>query len=81
MVRLERERTGAASLFSIGRDEFELHLQVVDRAGHLKAHGHLSRYHFGHPSGKTMQSRIEYCVKVDPDFLRDVTLSVNALGT
>src|SRR5829696_5380520 len=35
MGRLERERNGRASLLSMSPDEFEFHLQVVDRAGHL----------------------------------------------
>ncbi len=80
MKRLERERNGQASLLSMSPDEFELHLQVVDRAGHVAAHGCLSRYHFGHPSGKTTRSRIEYHMPVDPSLLRELVLSLEALG-
>jgi hypothetical protein len=78
--RLERERNGKASLLSLSPDEFELHLQVVDRAGHLAAHGCLSRYHFGHPSGKTPRSRIEYHLAVDPGLLRELVLSLEGFG-
>ena len=80
MRRLERERNGQASLVSMSPEEFELHLQVVDRAGHLAAHGCLSRYNFGHPSGKTARSRIEYHVAVDPSMLRELVLSFEASG-
>ena len=80
MRRLERERSGRASLVSITPDEFELHLEVVDRAGHLAAHGCLSRYHFGHPSGNATRSRIEYHFPVDPGLLRELVLSLEALG-
>jgi hypothetical protein len=80
MQRLERERTGQASLMSMSPGEFELHLQVIDRAGHLVAHGCLSRYHFGHPSGKESRSRIEYHMPVDPSLLREFVLSLERLG-
>lgn len=80
MTRLERDRSGQASLASMSPDEFELHLQVVDCAGHLAAHGCLSRYHFGHPSGKATRSRIEYHMPVDPSVLRELVLSLEALG-
>jgi hypothetical protein len=79
-MRLERERNGQASLHSMSPDEFELHLRVVDRAGHLAAHGCLSRYHFGHPSGKATRSRIEYHMAVDPSILREVVLSFEAVS-
>jgi hypothetical protein len=78
--RLERERAGQATLPSISPDEFALHLQVIDRAGHLAAHGYLSRYHFGHPSGTATRSRIEYHTAVDPGLLRELLLSFEALG-
>ena len=80
MRRLERQRSGKASLMSISPGEFELHLQVVDSAGHLAAHGYLSRYHLGHPSGKGARSRIEYHVSVDPSLLRELVLSLEDLG-
>jgi hypothetical protein len=80
MRRLERDRSGQASLVSMSPEEFELNLQVVDRAGHLAAHGCLSRYHFGHPSGKATRSRIEYHTPVDPSLLRELVLSLEALG-
>lgn len=80
MRRLERERVGQASLLSMSPEEFELHLEVVDRAGHVAAHGCLSQYHFGHPSGKTTRSRIEYHTAVDPSLLRELVLSLEALG-
>jgi hypothetical protein len=80
MRRIQREGNGQASLLSMSPEEFELHLQVVDRAGHLVAHGCLSRYHFGHPSGKATRSRIEYHVAVDPSKLRELLLSLEDLG-
>jgi hypothetical protein len=80
MRRLERDRSGQASLRSMSPDEFELQLQVVDRAGHLAAHGCLSRYHFGHPSGKSIRSRIEYHMPVDPSLLRELVLSLEGLS-
>ena len=80
MRRLERDRSGQASLASMSPEEFELHLQVVDHAGHLAAHGCLSRYHFGHPSRKSTRSRIEYHVPVDPSLLRELVLSLERLG-
>lgn len=80
MRRLERDRSGQASLLSMSPEEFELHLEVVDRAGHLAVHGCLSRYHFGHPSGKTTRSRIEYHMPVDPSLLRELVLSLEGLG-
>lgn len=80
MQRLERERVGQTSLVSMSPDEFELHLQVVDRAGHVAAHGCLSRYHFGHPSGKATRSRIEYHTAVDPSLLRELVLSLETVG-
>ena len=79
MRQLERDSSGKASLLSMSPDEFELHMQVVDRAGHLAASGCLSRYHFGHPSGKTTRSRIEYHVAVDPGILRELVLSLERL--
>ena len=80
MRGLERQRDGQASLVSMSPEEFELHLQVVDRAGHVAAHGCLSRYHVGHPSGKATRSRIEYHLAVDPSLLREFVLSLEALG-
>ena len=80
MRRLERDRGGRVSLLSMSPVEFELHLQVVDGAGHLAAHGCLSRYHFGHPSGKATRSRIEYHLPVDPGLLRELVLSLEGLG-
>jgi hypothetical protein len=80
MRRLERERNGQASLTSMSPEEFELHLQVVDRAGHLAAHGCLSRYNFGHPSSKATRSRIEYHMAVDPSLLREFVLSLEVVG-
>ncbi len=80
MRRLERERNGQSSLLSMSPEEFELHLQVVDRAGHLAVHGFLARYNFGHPSGQTTRSRIEYHVDVDPGLLRELILSLEAVG-
>lgn len=80
MRRLERDRRGQASLVSMSPGEFELHLQVVDRAGHLAAHGCLSRYHFGHPSRQATRSRIEYHMPVDPSLLRELVLSLERLG-
>jgi hypothetical protein len=80
MRRLGRDRSGQASLVSMSPDEFELRLQVVDRAGHLAAHGCLSRYHFGHPSGTATRSRIEYHMPVDPSLLRELVFSLERLG-
>jgi hypothetical protein len=78
--RLERDRSGKASLLAMSPEEFELHLEIVDRAGHLAAHGCLSRYHFGHPSGIATRSRIHYHVGVDPSLLRGLVDSFAALG-
>jgi hypothetical protein len=75
LTRLELERTGAASLVSMSPDEFELHLEIIDPAGHLDAHGCLSRYHFG--SG-TLRSRIEYRVGIDPSMLRELLMQFSS---
>jgi hypothetical protein len=80
MRRLERERSGRASLVSMSPEEFELHLQIVDRAGHLATYGCLSRYYFGHLLGKPTRSRIEYHMPVDPSRLRELLLSLEAVG-
>ena len=78
--RLERDRQGEASLLSMSPGEFELHLQIIDRAGHLAAHGCLARYNFGHSSGEATRSRIEYHIAVDPGLLCELVLSFEALG-
>lgn len=77
--RLERERTGKASLFAMSPDEFELHLEVVDASGHLDAHGFLSRYHFPRRSN-ALRSRIEFRFGVDPSLLRELVRSFAAFA-
>src|SRR5690348_11668914 len=47
--RLEQDRTGHASVQAMSPDEFELNLQIINRAGHLNAHGYLSRRHHRWP--------------------------------
>jgi len=74
---LEPERRGKASLIAMSPDEFELHLEIIDRAGHLAAHGFLSRYHF-RPNQDPLRSRIEYYVDVDPSLLRELVGSFSA---
>jgi hypothetical protein len=80
MRQLERDRRGQGSLVSMSPQEFELHLQVVDSAGHLAAHGHLSRYHFGHRSGNATCSRVEYEFPVDPSLLPELVQSLEGFG-
>lgn len=77
---LERERKGQAVLLSMAPEEFELRLRITDRAGHLATYGYLSRYHFRHPSGQAVRSRIEYCVNVDPSLLRELVELFTDLG-
>lgn len=79
LARLERERAGRASLVSVSPGEFKLHLEIIDRAGHLTAHGRLAHYHFNHPSGAATRSRIEYAVPVDPSLLRQLLRDFEAL--
>jgi hypothetical protein len=74
---LEHERRGEASLIAMSPDKFELHLEIIDRAGHLAAHGFLSRYHF-RPNQDALRSRIEYYVDVDPSLLRELVGSFSA---
>jgi hypothetical protein len=72
LVRLEREREGVASLFSLSPDEFELHLRIVGhRGGAANVDGFLSRYNFCLPSG-TQQSCVYYSFYVDPSMLREI---------
>ena len=79
LARLERDRAGRATLSAMSPDEFELHLQITDRAGHLAAHGFLARYHFGHVNGNCARSRVEYSVPVDPSLLRQLVRDFESL--
>src|SRR5829696_1218688 len=69
LARLELQRSGQASLRSMSPDEFELHIRVVDRAGHPVAHGFLSRHQYGHTSQGLMQSRVAFAVEIDSSTL------------
>jgi hypothetical protein len=77
---LERERMGHAAIVSMSPGEFRLQLDVVDRAGHLQASGHLSRYR-SLLSRKTARSRIEYHFDIDPSLLRVFVDSIASLGS
>jgi hypothetical protein len=58
-----------------------LHLRIIDRAGHLVAHGCLARYHLARPSGgAAARSRIEYCVNIDPSLLRELVDAFAGVG-
>ena len=68
--QLEYVRRGEAAVESMSPDEFVLRLQIMNAAGRLAVSGCLSIYHFGHPSGRTTRSRIEYHFGLDPSMLR-----------
>jgi hypothetical protein len=76
---LERTREGTASLIAMSPDEFELHLQIIDLAGHLVAHGFLSRYHF-FQRAKIQRSRIAFRAEVDPSLLRELVSTFTEFG-
>lgn len=81
LVQFELVRDGTASLFSMDPDAFELHFRCVGHVGgRVVAHGHLSRYHFGHPSPTTVRSRVQYCAHVDPSMLREIVHTFKAIG-
>ena len=76
---LERAREGTASLIAMSPDEFELHLQIIDLAGHLVAHGFLSRYHF-FQRAETQRSRIAFRADVDPSLLSELVSTFREFG-
>ena len=81
LVQFELKRDGKASLFSMSPDDFELHFQCVGHVGgQVVAHGHLSRYHFGHPSPTLVRSRVQYCADVDPSMLWGIVNAFIKMG-
>jgi len=80
LAQLERERKGTASLLAMSPDEFELHLQITDRAGHLVAFGFLARHFWLPPTHEATISRVHYGMRLDPSMLRVFVEQFTSLG-
>jgi hypothetical protein len=77
---LERSRTGVASVASMSPGEFSLSLEAVNRAGHVAAHGVLSRYHLRPGAPAAGRSAIAFRVGVDPSKLHELVDALTELG-
>jgi hypothetical protein len=79
LTQIEREHRGRASVRAMSPEEFELQLEVAHGDAWATAHGYLSKYVIGFPTG-TVQSRIYFSAAVGPSTWTEVVPSLITLG-
>ncbi|MDD4890640.1 MAG: hypothetical protein PHU85_12015 [Phycisphaerae bacterium] len=78
LERLERERSGIATLPDVVGMEFSLQLGAADRAGHLLVSGFVQRHHW--ILGKELPQRLEFNFELDPEMLMTVLKEFQRFG-
>jgi hypothetical protein len=79
LTQIEREHRGRAFVRAMSPDEFELQVEVAHGDAWATAHGYLSKYQIGFPTG-TVQSRVYFSAAVGSSTWAEVLSSLIALG-